>query len=541
MRDDLLRTVQRYQRTFLAFSAGQKVVALIGTLALLVAAVLVFRWASAPNYSPLFSGLSGADASAVIDELDAKGIPYKITHNGDTVMVPRDDVYKTRISLSGDGLPSASDGGYSILDSQDLSTSQFKEQTDFKRAMEGELSKTVGALDGVSSAVVHLALPTKQVFADKQDPATASVLLATKPGGTLDPGQVQAVVHLVASSIDGLAADKVTVADSTGKLLSGSDGTAGAGASNRNQEVTDFENAMVTRVQNMLDRVVGPGNSSVQVTADLNFDKSVKELRSFKQAAPGLALSSATDSEVYSGPAGGGGTTAGGVVGPDGQMDSTGGATSIGPDGASSYEKKSTRTDNALDSTTERREVAPGGIDALHIGMVIDRAAAASTNPQEIETMVASAIGIDPKRGDTSHLAILPFDRTLETQAAKAIKDEAAASRKDREMTYIRNTVLGVLLLGALVIAWLRGRKRTKQRQEATSYVVEQLREDATARALADERRAAASLSPASALLGLEGGQRTEQDTVNAELAALVESQPDDVAALLRGWLVERQ
>lgn len=537
MKDSMLRVGRRYQRTFLAFTAGQKVVAVIGSVALLLAAGLVFRWAAAPNYAPLFSNLSGADASAVIDELDAKGVPYQITNNGGTVMVPRDQVYKTRISLSGDGLPSASDGGYSILDNQDLSTSQFKEQTDFKRAMEGELSKTVGALNGVSSAVVHLALPTKQVFADKQDPATASVLLATKPGTTLDPGQVQAVVHLVASSIDGLSPDKVTVADSTGKLLSSTNGTVGAGIGNRNQEVSDFQSAIVTRVQNMLDRVVGPGNSSVQVTADLNFDKSVKELRSFKKADPkGLALSSDTSSEVYKGAAAGVGA-AGGVVGPDGQMDPT----TIGATGAngSSYKKKSKRIDDALDSTTERREVAPGGIDALHIGMVIDRTAAAGTNPQEIEQMIASAIGIDPKRGDTSRLSVLPFDRTVENEAAKALKAETAAARRDKEMTYIRNTVLGVLLLGALLIAWLRGRKRTKQRQEATTYVVEQLREDASARALSESRTPA--ISPATSLLGLEGrAPSNEQDAINAELVALVESQPEDVAALLRGWLVER-
>ncbi len=215
-------------------------------------------------------------------------------------------------------------------------------------------------------------------------------------------------------------------------------------------------------------------------------------------------------------------------------------ATGAAGDDASSYTKKSKRVDDALDSTTERREVAPGGVDALHIGMVIDRTAAAGTNPQEIEQMVASAIGIDPKRGDTSRLSVLPFDRTVEKEAAKALKADAAAAKREREMTYIRNTVLGVLLLGALGIAWLRGRKRTKQRQEATTYVVEQLREDATARALADERRTQA-ISPASALLGLEGGARTgEQDAINAELAALVESQPEDVAALLRGWLVER-
>src|SRR5690606_16040096 len=131
--------------------------------------------------------------------------------------------------LSGEGLPTGSDSaGYSILDGQDLSTSQFKEQTDFKRAMEGELARTIGSINGVDTAVVHLALPAKQVFADKQDPATASVLLRGRPGQTLAPEQVQAVINLVAASVDGLEPDKVTVADATGKVLSTSDGAGAA-------------------------------------------------------------------------------------------------------------------------------------------------------------------------------------------------------------------------------------------------------------------------------------------------------------------------
>src|SRR6476620_820676 len=212
MKDQVLQRLSGYQRTFSGFTPGQKVVAILGTGALLLAGVLVFRWVSQPTYAPLFSNMALADASAVIDQLDSQGVSYKITNGGATVMVPKNDVYKTRISLSSKGLPTGTDGGYSLLDNQSLSTSQFKEQTDFKRAMEGELAKTVEAMDGINSAVVHLALPAKQVFADKQDPPTASVLVATRPGSTLSPEQVQAIVHLVAASIDGMDAGKVTVA-----------------------------------------------------------------------------------------------------------------------------------------------------------------------------------------------------------------------------------------------------------------------------------------------------------------------------------------
>ena len=377
MKDRVLEKVSGYQRSFSSFTAGQKVVAILGTGALLLAGVMVFRWVSQPDYAPLFSKLSSEDASAVIEQLDSQGVKYKITNGGDTVMVPRNDVYKTRIQLSGEGLPSGSDGGYSLLDEQDLSTSQFKEQTDFKRAMEGELTKTIEAMDGVQSAVVHLAIPAKQVFADKQDPPTASVLVGTRPGDTLGPEQVQSVVHLVAASIDGMEPEKVTVADSSGKLLSTTDAIGGAAASSRSQYVNDFQNQKASQVQALLDRVLGPGNSTVQVTADLDFDKTVTESRKYAPADPnGLSLSSTTNTEDYTGPAGT--AAAGGTVGPDGQMDST----TTGGTAGSSYKKESTTSDSALNTTTEHRENAPGAVQSLHIAAASGPGGGGEQRPQ---------------------------------------------------------------------------------------------------------------------------------------------------------------
>src|SRR5690349_19039698 len=241
MKDSISRAFARYQRTFSAFTTGQKMIAVLGTGALLLAGFMVFRWASTPSYSPLFSNLSSADASAVVDKLDAEGVAYKLSNGGSTVMVPKDQVYSARIKLSGEGLPSSSDSGYSILDGQSLSTSQFQENVNFKRAMEGELATTIEAINGIQTATVHLALPEKQVFADKQDPATASVLVATRPGVTLDGEQVQAITHLVSSSIDGLDPKKVEVVDAAGRVLSVNDDSAGGVANTRAQQIAEFE------------------------------------------------------------------------------------------------------------------------------------------------------------------------------------------------------------------------------------------------------------------------------------------------------------
>ena len=531
MKEGLSRALQRYLRSFAAFSAGQKMVAVIGTLALVLAGFMVFRWAATPSYSPLFSNLSSKDASAVIEQLDADGVPYEISAGGGTISVPRDAVYATRISLSGEGLPANSgEGGYALLDNQDISTSQFKEQTDFKRAMEGELANTIEAIDGVDTAVVHLALPPQEVFADEQAPATASVLVSTGPGGGLAPEQVQAVVHLVASSIDSLDPDQVTVADSTGRVLS-TTGDADGLATSRAQQTADYQDELSAKVQSMLDRVLGPGHSTVQITANLDFDKSTTESTTYSNDEDAPALSESTQQETYSGGASPGDAGAGGVVGPDGQTEVGSGT------GDGSYNNSSVMRDNGVDTVVERRETAPGGVETLHAGVVIDVNAPVKIDAAGVEDLVTAAIGLDVKRGDTFQVSAMPFDTTLATASEEAMAEADAEADAAQRMEWIRNGVLLLVVALLLLIVWLRGRKHAKARQNATTYVVEQLRADQADRAaVAAAAKHRIEASPATMALQ----QADHGGGLRDELSDLVERQPEEVAALLRGWLVER-
>lgn len=527
MKEKFSRTLAQTQQAFTEFTIGQKVVAILGTAALLLAGFMVFNWAATPAYAPLYSNLSPADASAVIDQLEADGVDYKLTAGGSTIMVSKDKLYSTRISLSGAGLPSSSDSGYTILDNQGLSTSQFQEQTNFKRAMEAELAKTIQALDGVQTAVVHLALPQKQVFANQQDPATASILLSTNPGKTMGSDQVQAVVHLVASSIDGLDPSRVTVADSTGRVLStGSDSDAAMSGA-RSQQVNDFQDQLNTRVQTMLDRVVGNGNSTVAVTANLDFDKSVSESVTYEESGAG-ALSQSRQREDYRGAATPG---VGGVVGPDGQMDQFGTENNADAE----YSKSSTTRDNAVNKVVEHRETAPGAVRSLHVGVVLDSAAARNVDPVTIENLIAATVGIVEDRGDTVQVSTMAFDRTGEAAAAEELAAAEAAAAKAAKMDLYRNIGLIVLVLLILLLAWLKARRTAKARADATNYVVEQLRQDQLARAEAEAKQ----LEVNAATAALAAAEAEESDLLRDELAELVERQPEDVAALLRGWLVE--
>ncbi|MFC7496462.1 MULTISPECIES: flagellar basal-body MS-ring/collar protein FliF [unclassified Nocardioides] len=534
MKQNVTRSLTRLRTTFLTLTLGQRLVAVVGTGALLLAAFMVFRWVSTPNYAPLFSNLASEDASAVIDELEATGVPYQLADGGNTVMVPRDQVYSTRIDLSGQGLPAnSSEGGYSILDTQDMTTSDFQEQTDFKRAMEGELTKTIEAIDGVNTAVVHLAMPEKKVFSDEQDPTTASVLVDTSAGNTIDAGKVQAIVNLVASSIDGLDPANVTVADSTGKVLSTENGAGGAGAGTQSQAVSDFQTRKTQQIQTMLDRVLGPGNSTVQVSADLDFDKTVQESVTYNTRKDAPALSESSSKEAYNGVGAAGGST--GVVGPDGQMDPAGaGATgTTGTNGT--YSKESVTRDNAVETVKEHRETAPGAVRTLHVGVVLDSATATGIDPADVEDLIAATVGIDPDRGDTVEVSSMAFDRSVDEAAAAEIAAANKAKADAERWAMIRNGGIGVAVLAMILLAWLRARRGRKQREERTAYLVEQLRNDANERAAATT-----AIEPAPAVAALDAAEQQADDELKREIAALAERQPDEIATLLRGWIVER-
>lgn len=242
MRATLTSVLSRARDTWASFTTGQKTVTVLITAALLVGAVMLVRWTSAASYAPLFNNLPPADASAIVDKLSADGVPYELTDGGATILVPQEQVYDLRLQMSGQGLPSGGTDGYALLDAQGLTTSEFQQQVGYQRALEGELRKTIESIDGVEAASVHLAIPTRDVFATEQDKPTASVLVTTRPGASIASGQVAAIVNLVAASVAGMDPTDVTVADSTGRVLSvaGQPGGLAAG-DQRAQQTADFE------------------------------------------------------------------------------------------------------------------------------------------------------------------------------------------------------------------------------------------------------------------------------------------------------------
>jgi len=527
--------LDKLRSLFSGFTGGQKAMTAIAVVVALVGAGLFVSWASKPTYAPLFSGLSSTDAAAVTAKLAETKEPYQLADGGQTILVPQADVYQQRITLSGEGLPSGNGGGdgYSLLDKQSMTSSDFQQQVTYQRALEGELRKTIEAIDGVQTAVVHLAVPKDDVFTENAAVPTASVLVQTSPTSPLKPAQVEAIVHLVSSSVPKLTADQVTVADSSGRVLnSGGEGGASAQDDARAQQAQSIEDDTTSSVQSMLDKLVGPGHAVVRVDAALNFDQTKVDREEYIANKLVPPLTDSTTKETYKGA----GSPVGGVLGPDNNAVPSGTATN----GNNSYVKQSDNRTNAVGTLKTSTTRAPGQISRMTVAVVLDQLVAGGVNDAEVTKLVTSAAGLDPKRGDVVTVSKLAFD----TAAAAAAKKELEAAAADKQRADLFNMAktggLIVLIALALFIGVRRSRKEERTPVDLGELPVYQ--DETAALPSAPLAMAVTSASTAPVLPPAPTNALAESNLqARNEIGQLIEQQPDEVARLLRGWLVDRR
>ncbi|MGY1808919.1 flagellar basal-body MS-ring/collar protein FliF [Blastococcus sp. SYSU D00669] len=515
----------RIRSVLSTISLGQKVVIGLLTLGLVLGGFFFYSWVTAPTLSPLFSNLSSTDASAIVDELNAQGVAYELADGGSTIMVANDKVYDLRLTMSGLGLPAGQDTGYALLDEQGITTSEFQQQVTYQRAIEGELASTLEAIEGVNTAVVHIALPKDEVFVTDQGKPTASVLLKLSPGTTLSGEQINAVTNLVSSSIEGMDPNDVTVADSSGRVLSAAGtGLTAAAGDQRSQMEQEYENRLAANAQQILDRVVGPNRAVVSVRADLDLSQrqSVSETHAYNEGTP--PTSESTSTETYTGD----GTGVGGVLGPENTADATAGG------GNSTYESEQSTVNNSVDTTTETVIEAPGSINRLTVSVVMDGTVAGNLNQQQVQALIGNAVGLDTARGDAITVAAMPFDTTAADQAAAELEAAEEAERQEQMWSLIKTGGIGLGILLVIVLVWLRSRRRGDVEED---YEALELDDDMLAEL---ERLRVASIRDEpildNAALELEAAERQR---VRSEISSMVAEKPDEVAAMLRGWLSE--
>jgi flagellar M-ring protein FliF len=429
--EDLLDSPPQ-QQTFLQTTLGRNI--LIGGAVAVALAVVValWLWTQQVEYKVLFSNYSDRDGGAITASLDQMGVKYKFSEGGNAILVPAEQVHDVRLKLAAQGLPKGGNVGFELLENQKLGTSQFVEQVNYQRSLEGELAKSIQALGAVAAARVHLALPKPSVFVRDQQKPTASVLLNLQPGRALDPGQVSAIVHLVASSVPELTTASVTVVDQNGNLLSDTS-ARGAGARqldpNQLKYVEQLQQNIVKQVESIIAPLVGQGNVRAEATADVDFAQVDTAAEMYKPNSPPepQAIRSQQTSEA-AGPAT---ANASGVPGalsnqPPGVATAPLAGTAPGQGGAAAPgapTRKDATTNFEVDKTVRFEQRPMGGIKRLTVGVVVNyrrivdpktgkvtARPLAAAEVAQINELVKQAMGYSQARGDSLNVTNAPFD-----------------------------------------------------------------------------------------------------------------------------------
>ena len=422
---------------------GRKFLLMLGAAAVIAVMAGIVLWGQKPEYRVLFSNFSDRDGGAIMTSLQAANVPYKFSEGGGAILVPADKVHEIRLKLAAEGLPKGGSVGFELMENQKLGVSQFLEQVNFQRALEGELARSIQSVGAVQAARVHLALPKASVFVRDQQKPTASVLLNLHPGRTLDQQQVSAIVHLVASSVPELSPKNVTIVDQSGNLLSENNKPAGTNTLDPSQlkYVQELQQNIAKRIESIITPIVGLNNVRAEATADVDFSTSEQAAEIYK---PNQVPSSATvRSQQTSESSNGSGAAASGVpgaltnqpapaataplttpapaaaaAGTPGAPAATGAAAAAT---AATPTQRDTTTNYEVDKTIRYVQQPMGGLKRLSVAVVVNHKRVVGKDGKvsirpltdiektQITDLVKEAMGYNKDRGDTLNVVNSPF------------------------------------------------------------------------------------------------------------------------------------
>jgi flagellar M-ring protein FliF len=514
---------------FLAMSTGKRLAVggVVALSALLFTLLIVV--ANRTDYRPLFSNLTSEDAGEIVSKLKEQKIPYRIEADGKAIMVPSDKVYDLRLSMASDGLPQGGGVGFEIFDRKNFGMTEFVQKLNYQRALQGELSRTISQLSGVDQARVHLAIPEKSLFKDDEKTPTASVVIKMKSAGMLRESEVQGIVHLVASSVEGMDPEKVTVLDSRGKVLSkaGNSDSTGKMTTAMLEMQRTYEKSVEDRLQSLLDRAVGTGKSVAKVSASFDF----KQVEKFEERydPESTVVRSEQRREEKLGTV----TAATGVPGVQGNI----GRTPAVPGGGPGQEgSKNDETMNYEISRSTARIIEPvGALAKISVAVMVDGkyqgtpgaegAAQTKYTPrtpdelQKIDALVKSAVGFNAERGDQVTVANIPF------QDSTGVEGDTAAAwwHAPIFMALLKNGLIGfgfLVLMFFVIRPLLNILKRSGGGSSNEGFAPLQLPEEQ----LEHQHKVALAAHAASQL----------------QLIEKVKQDPYQTAQILQNWLQQR-
>ncbi|SFD08908.1 flagellar M-ring protein FliF [Thiohalospira halophila DSM 15071] len=397
----------------------------VGAAAILGIIIAVLLWSQQPSYAPLFTGLESKEAGEVAQVLEQEGIPYEVDSGAGRIDIPASDVHQTRIKLAAQGLPSGGYDGFEIMkQNEGFGVSQFMEQARYQRALEGELARSIMSMGTVEQARVHLAMPKDSVFIRDRKEPKASIVVHVGSGGSFSDEQVQAVTNLVASAIPALEADKVSVVNQSGELLSGRERDPEAAEDERQfNYVRRLERAYASRIENILQPVVGRDGVRAQVTAEVDFTETERTQELFNPDTAAVRSRQESRSTQRDGDAAGvpgslSNEPPGAATAPEEVNPGEGGN---GNGDSGQVVREDSTVNYELDRTITHSSTPAGALKRLSVAVVVDHeqttneAGEEVTVPrdeaevQRIESLVRDAVGFDPGRGDSVNVVSASF------------------------------------------------------------------------------------------------------------------------------------
>jgi flagellar M-ring protein FliF len=556
--------VMGYART----PQGRRIMLIVAAAATVALMIGIWMWSQKIEYRVLFSNFNDRDGGAIVASLQTMNVPYKYSDGGSAILVPENMVHDARLKLASQGLPKGGNVGFEVMENQKLGVSQFLEQVNFQRALEGELARSVQSLSSVQSARVHLALPKASVFVRDQQKPTASVVLSLYPGRFLDGQQVSAIVHLVASSVPELSPKAVTIVDQNGNLLSDTTKQAQTNTLDPTQlkYVQDMQQDIVKRVESIIAPIVGNGNVRAEATADIDFSRTEQASEAYKpnQTQDTAAVRSKQSSEASNSSSGTSGIpgalsnqppapATAPIVNPaaanaPGQAGQPGAAAPAAPTASSQGNSRKDETVNyEVDKTVRYTQQPIGGIRRLTVAVVVnykrtlDNTGKIVMRPlteaerNQISDLVREAMGFNKDRGDSLNVVNTQFNTDLEPEVPLWKQPGMIELAKEIGKYVLLAAVLLYLYFGVLrPIIWKLSGREERERLA---------KEKAEAEAEAAAAAAAAGFDPddPDAIVNLSGEPAIDeraQYKANLETAKQwAKNDPKLVASIIKTWV----
>ncbi len=566
--------MEQIRKLLASLTLRQKISLLVVATVVAGALVALTRWRHERDFRPLYTGLSPEDAGAVVEKLRTSGVEYRLGDNGTAVLVPSAQVAEVRLQMATAGLPRSGRIGFELFDRTNFGATDFSEQVNYRRALEGELERSVMALREVEQARVHITFPKDSVFVEARQPAKASVMVRLKNGARLAPASVQAISQLVASAVEGLTPEAVAVLDMEGRLLKVARRLGGPQAEEDSEAALELrqrlEKDLLAKIHSTLEPLVGPERfrAGVSVECDLTSGEQSEEI--FDPARSVMVTSQKTEDIS-------GANLASGVPGTASNLPRP---TSRPGSGGLGMTRRTESISYQASRTVRRTRLPQGTIRRMSIAVLLDhdlrwegvgpkaRRILEPPSPERLKVireLIAAATGFDANRGDQLILESLPFETTLQSPPPEAPSAPAPPSSAgpvppwfrsllERNPMVVAGAAGGVLLLLAAVL-WLWRRKRRRRKmveiQEALPAGQAQAALEAASKpeagedlgAILAEQAARKQQLEAEALSALKLSPVTTKKTevLAKHLTEVVKKEPAAAAQILRSWLYETE